>query len=218
MATIVLVWDVDLEAPNVTDSRRLEVVVDGLLLFGVVSWLWTRHSFAFSTATGLHGAAADVDGVVLQSARRRQERTFPELVPTFPRKVGGVRDGSGCRWSDETRPFLSVGQSQGVSRDSDLAEACGAGVADALVCNVVVCCREGSGDVALGPSLRTRFWRVSLHVGLTEVALCSLTSACAAIASAAEWSSIRAARRLLSGTLVEISLLFGRLSLNSLVL
>ena len=40
-----------------------------------------------------HGAAADVDGVVLQSARRRKERTHPELVGPRSR-ARLVRDGS----------------------------------------------------------------------------------------------------------------------------
>ena len=66
VATNVLVRDMDLAAPDLTDSRRLEVVVDGLPLFGVVSWMWTRPSFALSTAMGHHA-----DGVLLQSARRR---------------------------------------------------------------------------------------------------------------------------------------------------
>ena len=34
MATNVLVRDMDLAAPDLTDSRRLEVAVDGLPLFG----------------------------------------------------------------------------------------------------------------------------------------------------------------------------------------
>ena len=100
----------------------------------------------------------DVDGVVLQSVRRRKERTYPELVgPRSRARLVVLAMEVGDRRSDETIVCVTVGQSQGAPRVSDLAEACGAGVADALGCNVVVCCREGGGDVALGPSLRTRF-------------------------------------------------------------
>ena len=117
VATNVLVRDMDLAAPDLTDSRR--VVVDGLHLFGGCQLaVDTTLVCALHCDGSPHGAAADADGVVLQSARRRKERTYPELVGPLVR-----RDEIVC---------VTVGQSQGAPRDSDLAEACGAGVADAL--------------------------------------------------------------------------------------
>ena len=43
VTTNVLVRDLDLAAPHVDDARRLEVVVDGLFLFGELSLQLTRH-------------------------------------------------------------------------------------------------------------------------------------------------------------------------------
>ena len=53
VATNVLVRDMDLAAPDLTDSRRLEVVVDGLPLFGCCQ-LVVDTTFALSTAMGPH--------------------------------------------------------------------------------------------------------------------------------------------------------------------
>ena len=54
-----------------------------------------------------HPRAAHVDGVVLVAARRRKERTYPELVN--PRGRARLVAGEvGGRWSEETRQFLSL--------------------------------------------------------------------------------------------------------------
>ena len=91
------------------DARRLEVVVDGLPLFGgcqlavdatVVSAL---HCDGFP-----HRGAENVDGVVLHRARRRKERTYPELVGPRRRArlvVLGIEVGG--RMSTETASFLN---------------------------------------------------------------------------------------------------------------
>ena len=63
------------------DARRLEVVVDGLLLFGGAQLaVDTMLVSALHCDGSLHRGAADRDGVVLEAARRRRERTYPELV------------------------------------------------------------------------------------------------------------------------------------------
>ena len=80
VATNVLVRDVDLAAFNVLDSRRLEVLADGLTLWHgaqlaidttLVSPLW-RDGTARRTTANHNGAA-------LEEARQRKERTYPEL-------------------------------------------------------------------------------------------------------------------------------------------
>ena len=75
------VRDMDLIMPNANDGRRLEVVVDGLPLFG------GRQLAIDTTLVGaLHAdgtarvGAANRDGVALLAARRRKEATYPELV------------------------------------------------------------------------------------------------------------------------------------------
>ena len=73
--------DLDLAAPNMFDARRLEVVVHGLPLFGGV-----QLAVDITMVSALHAngearrGAARTDGVALAAARRRKERTYPELT------------------------------------------------------------------------------------------------------------------------------------------
>ena len=56
-----------------------------------------------------HPRAANEDGVVVQAARLRKERTYPELVGPHGRARLVVLAGEvGGRWSEETRRFLSL--------------------------------------------------------------------------------------------------------------
>ena len=56
-----MVRDLDLEAMNVQDGRRLEVIADGLPLYGGTP----------------HISAANVDGLRLAAVRRRKKGTYP---------------------------------------------------------------------------------------------------------------------------------------------
>ena len=100
----------DMDLPVLaTDSRRLEVVVDGLPLFGgcQVAIDTTLVSAMHCDGTP-HDGAPNRDGVVLEAARRRKERRHPELVGPRSRaclvvlavEVGGP-------WSAETSSFLA---------------------------------------------------------------------------------------------------------------
>ena len=63
------------------DGRHLEVVVDGFPLFGGAQLAVDTTLVSMLHCDGSpHKGAADVDGVVLVAARRRKERTYPELV------------------------------------------------------------------------------------------------------------------------------------------
>ena len=75
------VRDLDLPVLNATDSRRLEVVVDGVPLFGG-SQLAVDTTLVCSLHRdgSPHNAAADTDIVIFPQARRRKERRYPELV------------------------------------------------------------------------------------------------------------------------------------------
>ena len=81
VATNVMVRDLDLALPHVVDGRRLEVVVDGLPLYG-----GAQLSVDTSFVRALHRdgrprrRAAVQDGVALTAARRRKEALYPELV------------------------------------------------------------------------------------------------------------------------------------------
>ena len=95
----------DLDLPVLaTDSRRLEVVVDGLLLFGEVP-IGSRYMHCDGTP---HDGAANRDGVVLEAARRRKERRYPELVgPRSRARLVVLAVEVGGRWSPETWSFLA---------------------------------------------------------------------------------------------------------------
>ena len=107
--TNIMVRDLDMELPHGEDARRLEVVVDGLPLFG------GRQLAVDTTLVGVLHAngqpmrrTPDEDWVRLLAARRRKERTYPELVGRRGRATLVVLAGEiGGRWSEETRSFLS---------------------------------------------------------------------------------------------------------------
>ena len=83
VSTNVMITDLDIAGSN-TDARRLEVVAEGLSIFGGV-----------------------LDGVALQLARRRKEVRFPELSGSHGRARLVVIAGEvGGRWSRETQAFL----------------------------------------------------------------------------------------------------------------
>ena len=80
MSTNIPVRDVDLAAHNNLDGRLLEVVADGLTL-----WHGAQLAIDTTLVSPLRRdgsgriRAADHDGAVLVEARRRKERTYPEL-------------------------------------------------------------------------------------------------------------------------------------------
>ena len=109
VTTNAYVRDLDLNEPHGGDGRRLEIVVDGLPLFG-----GAQLAVDTTLVSTLHGdgsarrRAADEDGVALAAARRAKEIRYPELVGPRARArlvVLGVEVGG--RWSDETQRFVS---------------------------------------------------------------------------------------------------------------
>ena len=85
MSTNVFVRDLDLMGPGVADGRRLEVVVNGLPLFGgsQIAVDTTLVSALHSDGTPLRGAATE-DGVALRAAALRKMRRYAELVGPRP--------------------------------------------------------------------------------------------------------------------------------------
>ena len=106
VSTNIRIQDMDIVAPNLLDERRVEVLADGLPLFH-------GQQLAIDTtlvsALGRDGlprplvACAHVDGAILEAARQRKERHYPELGRTrlvvLAAEVGG-------RWSEESVRFL----------------------------------------------------------------------------------------------------------------
>ena len=109
VATNVIVCDLDIAAPDPRDGRRLEIVVDRLPLFGGV-----QVAVDTTLVSPLHcdgsptPGAGDTDGAALIRARRRKERTYPELVQPRARARLVVLAGEGGRWSAETRQFIGL--------------------------------------------------------------------------------------------------------------
>ena len=105
VSTNLHVRDMDLAEFNNLDGRRLEVVADGLTL-------WQGAQLA-TEASPLRrdGSArtrpADHNGVALDEARRRKERTHPELSGDGGRaRLVVLAAEVGGRWSIETANFL----------------------------------------------------------------------------------------------------------------
>ena len=79
VTTNVLVRDLDLGVPEASGGRRLEVVADGLPLFGGAQLaVDTTLVSALHCDGSARAGAAHRDGVALEVARRRKERTYPE--------------------------------------------------------------------------------------------------------------------------------------------
>ena len=87
------------------DGRRLEVVVDGLRLFGGSQLVVDATLVSALHANGpARRGAVQEDGAALTIARWRKERRYPELVGPGGRAslvVFGLEVGG--RWSDETQ-------------------------------------------------------------------------------------------------------------------
>ena len=82
----VMLRDLDLVGPHVDDGRRLEVIADGLPLFGVAQLAVDTTLVSALRADGLaRRRAAQQDGVAAEFARQRKVRTFPELVGPYRR-------------------------------------------------------------------------------------------------------------------------------------
>ena len=93
--------------PNAADARRLEVVADGLPLFGGAQLAVDTTIVSTLHANGVP-RRVHVDGVALVAAQQRKERRYPELVGRHGRARLLVLAVEVCgRWSQETQRFLS---------------------------------------------------------------------------------------------------------------
>ena len=90
------------------DGRRLEVIADGLPLFdgAQLALDTTMVSPLHRDGTAKRGTSVR-GGAVLQEARRRKERTYPELHGAGGRaRLVVLAAEVGRRWSEETAQFL----------------------------------------------------------------------------------------------------------------
>ena len=98
----------DLTAFDVMDSRRLEVVADGLTAFrGAQLAIDTTLVSALRRDGTARPGAVTRAGVALAAARRKKERTYPELTGEGGRaRLVVLAAEVGSRWSVETAQFL----------------------------------------------------------------------------------------------------------------
>ena len=103
VSTNVMVRDLDIARSN-TDSRRLEVVAEGLSVFGGVQLALDATLVSAHHGDGTPLRKADqIDGVALQ----RKEQRYPELSGSNGRARLVVIAGEvGGQWSRETQTFL----------------------------------------------------------------------------------------------------------------
>ena len=108
MSTNVMLRDLDISPPHSSDGRRLEVVAEGLCLFGGCQLALDATVVSTLHGDGTHRRKADVeDGVALKEARRSKQATYPELCRGDGRARFVVIAGEvGGKWSQETKDFL----------------------------------------------------------------------------------------------------------------
>ena len=99
----------DIVAPNRLDERRVEVLADGLPLFhGAQLAVDTTLVSVLGRNGEPRPRCADVDGVILEEAKRRKERRYPELSGRHGRTRLVVLAAEVCgRWSPDTVHFLA---------------------------------------------------------------------------------------------------------------
>ena len=75
-----LVCDVNIRS-SVNDNRRIEIIADGLPIFHGAQLAVDATLISALCADGQpHPGSSSVGGICLDRARRRKERTYPELV------------------------------------------------------------------------------------------------------------------------------------------
>ena len=109
VSTNVHVRDLDILA-EVHDARRIEIIAEGLPLFGGAQLaVYTTLVSAHHCDGSARARAARVDGIALEAAHQRKERTYRELVgPRSRAKLVVLAREVGGRWSAETSTFLRL--------------------------------------------------------------------------------------------------------------
>ena len=120
VSTNVFLRDLDLPLARL-DARRLEVVADGLPLFGGAQLAVDTTLVSPVQANGHpRRRCAEEDGAALQQARQRKQLTHPELSGAFGRaRLVVLAAEVGGRWSHEAHSFvcqLAKAQALSVSR------------------------------------------------------------------------------------------------------
>ena len=106
VTTNVRIQDMDIVAPNRVDERRVEVLADGLLFHGAQLGVDTTLVSVLDRNGLPRPRCAHVDGVIMEEAKRRKERRYPELSGRHGRARLVVLAAEVCgRWSPDTVHF-----------------------------------------------------------------------------------------------------------------
>ena len=143
--TNVLVRDLDLNLHDHVDARRLDIVADGLPLFGGVQLAIDTTLVSAVRQDGTPRPGATVrDGVTLREARRSKERVYPGLTGVGGRARLVVIAGEvGGRWSSETAHFLpTLAAAKGVLRSTGFASPRAHGLETEMGEYFKLCCCE----------------------------------------------------------------------------
>ena len=110
VTTNILVRDLDLGTLDARDAQRLEVVVDGLPLYGGVQLAVDTTLVSAIQGNGEpRNGAAERDGVALAQAKRKKARMYPELVrPGARARLVVLALEAGGRWFKDARAFVQL--------------------------------------------------------------------------------------------------------------
>ena len=125
VATNVLVRDLNV-APCRQDDRRIEVIANGLPLWGGVQVAVDTTLVSPLTAAGEpRRESRRTAGAALRHARRAKERTYPELCNSGRCRLVVLGIETGGRWSPEAVTFLRlIARSRARSAPPPLQSAC----------------------------------------------------------------------------------------------
>ena len=156
--TNVFVRDLDLGVVDQFDTRRLEVVVDGLPLFQGAQMAIDTTLVCPLTREGVaQPRTATVNGARLEVARRRKEARYPVLAGDRGKARLVVLAGEvGGRFSDETAQFPSYGVSKSPGSPSVAARSSSRGVATTVECYAGMCRSSCFCTLAFGQGLFRR--------------------------------------------------------------
>ena len=109
VTTNTLLTDLNIEHSTRPDDRRIEVVANGLTLWGGTQLAIDTTLVSPLTRDGQpRRPAGRFTGAALRDARRRKERTYPELIGSRRCRLVVLGIETGGRWSEEASMFVKL--------------------------------------------------------------------------------------------------------------
>ena len=104
-----LLTDLNIEHSTRPDDRRIEAIANGLTLWGGTQLAVDTTLVSPLTRDGQpRRRAGRCTGAALQDARRRKERTYPELIGSRRCRLVVLGIETGGRWSEEASTFVKL--------------------------------------------------------------------------------------------------------------